>query len=56
MEKACVHQANALSLTAPVRNVRYELLITKPQDAGLNKLLALKANDSRAITIHNIAN
>jgi len=55
MEKACVHQANALSLTAPVRNARYELLITKPQDAGPNKLLPLKANDSRVITIHNIA-
>ena len=67
MEKSCVHQDNALSLTALVANIRYELMsggqghalvpvtkIGKQWPLSLYKLTTVKANGNRVIVAHNM--
>jgi hypothetical protein len=57
VEKSCVHQDNALSLTALCARTRYELTKTKMELLSTDspyKSSAIKANGSRVITTYNI--
>jgi len=57
MEKFCVHQNNAPSMTSLSAGTRNTVVyIRKTRDAGTNKYVAIKANGSRAIAVHNVDN